>query len=232
MAQDLTPAIILVNPQLGQNIGASARAMLNFGLSDLRIVNPRDGWPNEAAIDNAAHVVASAKIYATLEEAIADVQVVYACSARARYMNKPVLPAGAAAASIRASNAISAIIFGCERSGLSNDDIVLANYIVSIDVNKECSSLNLASAVGIISYEWFNRCIAPTQTNAIDLADQGEVNNFLTQLEAMLTDADFFKEPAKKPGMIRNIRNMIKRITPLTSQDIRTLHGIINALHR
>lgn len=233
------PIIILVEPQLGENIGAAARVMLNFGLTSLRIVKPRDGWPNlqaEAMAVGAIDIVRNATVTATLEEAIADIHTLYATTARHRYMVKPVLSArewGNHVYPRSVAGEKTAILFGPERTGLTNDHVALANYNVTIPVNPDFSSLNLAQSIAIFSYEWFS-----TQTditpldNSPDmpaLATHAEVMGLFHHLEGELEQHGFFKTEAKKPGMINSIRNIFKRI-PLTSQDIQTFRGMIRAL--
>lgn len=230
-----SPVIILVEPQLGENIGATARVMQNFSLSELRIVNPRDGWPNpqaEAMAVGAVEIVKQAKVTATLEEVLADIQHVYAATARQRYMVKPVLSSHE-----WGKDAIqrgrSALMFGPERTGLTNDHIALANHIVTIPVNPAFASLNLAQSVAILAYEWFGvQEGLPTLDTTPDIppaASHDEIMGLFHHLETELEKHHFFKTADKKPGMVNSIRNIFKRIE-LTSQDIKTLRGIIRSL--
>lgn len=230
-----SPVIILVEPQLGENIGATARVMQNFGLNELRIVNPRDGWPNaqaEAMAVGAIEIVKQAKVTATLEEALADIQHVYAASARQRYMVKPVLTSHEWGADSQLRGR-SALMFGPERTGLTNDHIALANHIVTIPVNPAFASLNLAQSVAILAYEWFsaqeNLPMLDTTPDIPPAATHNEIMGLFTHLETALERHNFFKTEDKKPGMINSIRNIFKRMV-LTSQDIKTLRGIIRSL--
>jgi tRNA/rRNA methyltransferase len=226
------PTIILVRPQLGENIGAAARIMLNFGLTELRIVAPRDGWPSQAAeamAVGAIEVIKCAKIFATLEQSIEDIDMLYGTTARHRYMHKAWLECKEL--TMPPVNQKLAIMFGPERSGLSNEEVALADKILSIPVNPNFTSINLAQAVGIICYELTK--ISNKEKLKIDYqpVKQGDLNSFFTSLEQMLTERDFFKVADKKPGMMRNIKNIFKRITPLTKQDLSTLYGIIKTLN-
>jgi tRNA/rRNA methyltransferase len=246
------PAIILVEPQLGENIGQAARAMANFGLRDLRLVAPRDGWPNEKALANAAsarHVVEAATVFSTTEAAIADLHYVGATTARIRDMIKPVMTPESAASEIlnrTAAGKSCGILFGRERSGLNNDEIVLADTIITAPVDPTLASLNLAQSVLLIGYEWRKITagkslgrITPFDGPAregLQLADcepatREELIHFFCHIETELTESGFFKTDAKRSNMIRNIRNMFLRVA-LTSQEIRTLRGIVNALTR
>ncbi|AIL65706.1 tRNA (cytidine/uridine-2'-O-)-methyltransferase TrmJ [Rickettsiales bacterium Ac37b] len=243
MTQIQKPIIILVNPQLGENIGAAARVMWNFGLEHLRIVNPRDEWPNEQALSvavHASHVIQEAKIFSSLEAAVADINILYATTARKRYLNKTTITTRNMSEEIYKSSLNSTIktgiMFGPERTGLHNDYLTIANKLVLIPTESNFSSLNLAQAVGIISYEIFmakinnipNANLNPTY----ELADHQDILSFFKHLESILDHKDFFKVAEKREGMINNIRNIFKRVTPLTKQDIRTLHGIIHILSK
>ena len=231
------PIIILVSPQMGENIGASARAMLNFGLTELRIVNPRDGWPNQRAIDMSADALDKmppAAVFDTLAEAIADLQVTYATTARPRDMVKSVLTPSAAAEDIhtRADQKIG-LVFGGERAGLTNDEIALCSHIIQIPTNPDFSSLNLAQAVLLLSYEIFQN-ESNAEPRVFDTGDsppasQKDFENFFGRLEGELEAADFFKSEGLKPTMLRNIRNIFTR-TELSEQEVSTLQGIVSAL--
>ena len=232
------PAIILVQPQMGENIGASARAMGNFGLTDLRIVAPRDGWPNEDADRNAAGAFKSAGVTAavfdTLEEAVADLHTVLATTARPRDMVKDVYTPQSAARAIRENADLkTGLVFGGERAGLSNDHIALCQGIIAIPVNPDFSSLNLGQSVLLVCWEWF-RANDTTQERFLNKGDsfpatQDKLDEFFTRLEDELEQGKFFKARDLKPAMIRNIRAMILRAR-LTEQELRTFHGIISAL--
>lgn len=232
----ITPSIVLVNPQLGENIGAAARAMLNFGLTDLRIVNPRDGWPNDAATANASgafDIMPAPQIFDTLADALEPFHTVYATTARPRDMVKRVFTPDTAAQDMMTSNKKSAILFGAERTGLTNDEITQAHHIISIPVNPEFWSLNLAQSVLLLSHEIHK---AQDKTIAIEIphgdsapASHEELNAMLSRLENELEDKSFFRSQDLKPTMIRNIRNIFTR-SDLTEQEVRTFQGIISAL--
>jgi tRNA/rRNA methyltransferase len=235
------PAIVLVRPQLGENIGASARAMLNCGLTDLRIVNPRDGWPNPQAVRSASGadiVIENARIYESTEAAIAGLGRVFATTARPRDMVKPVMTPDGAAAEIRhaqAGGTTCGVLFGAERTGLQNDDIALADTIIEAPLNPAYRSLNLAQAVLLVAWSWF-RLADETPELRVEMgqtrpATKDELLNFFARLEAALDACGFLQPPEKRPAMVRNIRNMFQRMQP-TEQDLRTLHGIVAGLFK
>jgi tRNA/rRNA methyltransferase len=241
MKKPISPAIILSAPQLGENIGACARAMANFGLGDLRIVNPRDGWPNPRADAMAAQalpVVASARVYSSVEAAIGELQLVFATTARDRSMAKPVLTPAEAARRLReaAVNGIaSAVLFGNERAGLTNDEVALADCVVTIPTAPEFSSLNLGQSVLLIGYEWF-RAGNSTPGESIDHgpaqpAPREELIRLFEHLEDELEKGGFLYPPGNRPRMVRNLRNILHRAR-LTDQEVRTLRGVIVALTR
>ena len=233
------PAVILVEPQLGENIGTAARAMMNCGLSELRLVRPRDGWPNAkavAAASGADDVVQNARLFDSTSAAIADLNRVYGATARHRGMIKPVVTPRQAAIEIRAAEMRGervGVLFGPERTGLVNDDIPLADTILQVPLNPAYSSLNLAQAVLLVGYEWFQASVAapPRElvTNETRPATKAELLNFFAHLEKELDDCGFLRHADKRPVMVRNIRNMFQR-ADLTEQEIRTLHGIIKEL--
>ncbi|MFP4539224.1 MAG: RNA methyltransferase [Dichotomicrobium sp.] len=240
------PAIILVEPQLGDNIGAAARAMANFGLGDLRLVAPRDGWPNDAARAYAAHataVVDSAQVFQNLRGAVADLHYVVATTARRRGMTKPVLsPEMAAREMFARTNARQncGVLFGKERSGLENDDIAIADAIVSAPVIPGFASINLAQAVLLIAYEWRKaeqgvdaHGLAASRSAFADAtpATQDALIGFFEHLERELDASGFLHPPEKRPMMVRSIRNMFKRMG-VTDQEVRTLRGIVSSLTR
>ena len=230
------PAVILVEPQMGENIGAAARAMLNCGLVDLRLVRPRDGWPSDAARANAAgadSVIDGVRVFATTEEAIARQARVFATTARPRDMIKPVMSPREAAAEIRALEAAGtpcAVLFGPERSGLTNDDVALADTIITAALNPAFSSLNLAQAVLLVAWEW-SQVPAPEPPMAAQEppADKADLLRLFQHLEDELDTAHFFKVAEKRPTMVRAIRAVLHRAAP-TAQEVRTLHGIVTAL--
>ena len=238
------PVIILVRPQLGENIGTAARAMLNCGLIDMRIVAPRDGWPNVKALNAASGadaVIGRAKLYDSVPEAVADLDLVYATTARGREMIKPVLtPRGAAENLRRTPAAKSGILFGPERSGLNNEDVSIADAIIEAPLNPAFSSLNLAQAVLILSYEWYtagggkatsSNLSASESASDIPAANKSEIMNFFNMMEAELKKRDFYPSAAMQPKMVRNMRNMFQRIQ-LSQQDVQSLFGIFKALTR
>ena len=233
------PAVILVKPQLGENIGMVARAMLNCGLTELRLVAPRDGWPSEkaeAAASGADEVIAGVKLFDTTEDAVADLQRVYATTARPRGMVKPVVTPAQAATELRAEAAAghkTGLLFGPERSGLVNDDIALADAVLTVPLNPAFSSLNLAQAVLLVGHSWFMAADATEarklETNEAAPASKAEIVNFFERLETALDETGFLFPPEKRPTMVRNLRNLFHRIAP-TEGEVNTLHGIISAL--
>jgi tRNA/rRNA methyltransferase len=235
------PVIILVGPQLGENIGMCARAMLNCAVTELRIVSPRDGWPNPAAISaasGAASILDGAKLYTSTKDAVADLSFVLATTARSRDMVKEVYTPEAAAREIRGRTGAEqkcGILFGPERTGLENDDVACANGILSIPLNPGFSSLNLAQAVLLVCFAWlsaenpFSPKEITMETGDAAPARKEEVETLLAHLEDELDKGKFFRSPAQKPTILRNIRNYFFRSAP-TQQDIRTLHGIVSCL--
>jgi tRNA/rRNA methyltransferase len=235
------PAIILVEPQLPENIGMVARAMLNCGLTDLRLVRPREVWPNDkavAAASGADSVLDAARLHASTTDAIADLRCVYATTARPRYMTKLVATPRQAADELRAlakEGVAAGILFGPEAAGLRNDDIALAEVVVTAPLNPAFSSLNLAMAVLLVGYEWFaagaaetppSTLIMPQQTRA---ATQAELLGLYQHLEAELDACGFLRNRQSRPSMIRNLRNLFGR-AGLTEQEVRTLRGVIACL--
>jgi tRNA/rRNA methyltransferase len=232
------PAIILVEPQLGENIGTAARAMLNCGLDDLRLVRPRDGWPSDRAINAASgadRVLDRARLYPDVPAAIADLRHVYAATARDRYMVKRELTPRRAAEEMRgflAAEESGGILFGPERTGLVNDDIALADTVLMVPLNPAFSSLNLAQAVLIIGYEWFIARTKPPaelmHTGHSRPANKAELLRFFDHFEEALVLSGFLRHPDKRPSMTRNLRNLFQR-AHCTEQELRTLHGVITA---
>jgi tRNA/rRNA methyltransferase len=232
------PAIILVEPQLGENIGTAARAMLNCGLDDLRLVRPRDGWPSDRAINAASgadRVLDRARLYPDVPAAIADLRHVYAATARDRYMVKRELTPRRAAEEMRGFLAAAescGILFGPERTGLVNDDIALADTVLMVPLNPAFSSLNLAQAVLIIGYEWFIARTEPPaelmHTGHSRPANKAELLRFFDHFEEALVLSGFLRHPDKRPSMTRNLRNLFQR-AHCTEQELRTLHGVITA---
>ncbi len=242
------PVVILVDPQLGQNIGMVARAMLNCGLEELRLVRPRDGWPNsaaESAASGADQVLKKTRLFETTAEAVADLRRVYAATARPRGTIKPVVTPRQAAAELRAALAQetgaggmrAGVIFGPERSGLVNDDIALADAVLSVPLNPAFASLNLAQAVFVVGYEWL---ISGSEVESSALgrelslgatrpATKAELIGLFERLEAALDARGFLYPVEKRPTMVRNLRNLFQR-AELTEQEVRTLHGIVSLL--
>ena len=233
------PAIILVEPQLAENIGMCARAMANFGLSDLRLVAPRDGWPKKgarSAASGAAYILDEAKLFSTLTEAISDLNLVYATTARDRHQLKPVLTPeiAIANAALRLSGGERVgILFGRERNGLTNDEVSLADATLTFQVNPAYASLNLAQAVLLIGHEWFRvrhaRDLSPFAPDMGPLATKATLLSFLDYLENELDACGYFLPDERKGTMARNLRNVFHRME-LTEQDIRTLRGAITTL--
>jgi len=235
------PVFVLVRPQMGENIGAAARGMWNFGLERMRIVAPRDGWPNQKAIamaSGAGRLLDAAMLTETTAEAVADAHFVFATTARDRDLTKDVYTPEAAMAEARdriARGERVAVLFGPERAGLENDDIARANAIVSVPVNPEFPSLNLAQCVLLMGYEWRR---ATTQVGAVarDLAGTEpataiEVDRLAEHYEDRLGAAGFFFPEEKAASMKRNLRNLWSRM-PLTRADVQVLHGILRQLVR
>jgi len=233
------PAIVLVEPQLGNNIGSAARAMLNCGLTDLRLVNPRDGWPNSKAhamASGADSILEQARVYDTLNEAIADLQWVFATTGRRRDMVKNEITPAEAATEIR-HRAVQAercgVLFGRERIGLTNEEVVQADAILNVPLNPAFRSLNLAQAVLLIGYEWWQAADETPPRQRIDAgfrrATRDELQGFLDHLEEALDSGGYFRVEAMKPSSTLSIRNLFTR-AELTDQEVRTLHGIVTNL--
>ncbi len=245
---DFKPSIILVHPQLGENIGMAARAMLNCGLTDLRLVKPRDGWPSEAAqraCAGADAVLEQVQLYDTIADAVADKTFVLASTARHRDMIKPIYnPETAAQAMIdhdqKMQKSASAILFGREKSGLKNDDLSYADAILNVPLNPGFSSLNLAQAVLLIGYQWYLQAVVNTDqerlatTHILELGDAEVVRKkdleiLMKHFEVELDNAKYFSTPEIRVTNLRNIRNAFQRMR-LTDQELRTFHGMLKAL--
>ncbi|WP_082472565.1 TrmH family RNA methyltransferase [Sphingomonas sp. Leaf357] len=228
------PVIVLVRPQLGENIGKAARAMLNFGLTELRLVAPRDGWPNPSAgpaASGADVVLERAQVYASVAEAVADCPHVYATTVRKRGVTKPVVTPERAAGAIHAAPGRTAILFGPERSGLETDDVALAREIITVPINAEFGSLNLAQAVILVAYEWSKGIglASPPETDLPEPAPQEELDGMIAQLDAMLEAAHFFYPPARTPVTKRTLRTLLTK-PGWSSQEVRTFRGVLSAL--
>ncbi|QND13992.1 RNA methyltransferase [Rhizobium leguminosarum] len=236
------PAIILVEPQMGENIGMVARAMANFGLAELRLVNPRDGWPNEKALATASkadHVIEATKVYDTLEQAVADLNFVYATTARERDGYKPVRSPVIAAETLRARFSAgegTGILFGRERWGLTNEEVALADEIVTFPVNPAFASLNIAQAVLLMSYEWMKSGMedlgaVPFQAMGQTPSTKEQLFGLFDQLEEALDARGYFHPAGKKPKMVDNLRAVLSR-RAFTEQEISVLRGVISSLDR
>ena len=233
------PVVVLVEPQLGENIGMCARAMGNFGLTRLRIVNPRDGWPNMAAQRAAAgadHILDKVELFDTVEAAVADCSLLFATTARAHDQAKPVVGPEEAARQIvgeTAASGTAASRFARERYGLQNDEVALANRIVTFPVNPGFASLNLAQAVLLMGYEWFKLAIANTlpfdMPERSERASNHQMQAFFDNLVNELDKVEFLRPPEKRDVMLVNMRNIFTRMEP-TKQDMHTLHGVVMAI--
>ena len=234
-----SPVVVLVRPQLADNIGAVARAMANGGLFHLRLVAPRDGWPQDKAWRNASgadRLLDAATVHETVAEAVADLHRVFATCPRPRHIVKPVLTARGAAAELReicGRDLRVGLLFGPERAGLDNDDMACADALIRYPLNPAFMSLNLAQAVMVLAYEWWtaeDRTVPRRMmTNETRVATKGELDNFLTHLVDELDACGFLRNLPKRPGMVRNIRHLFQR-GEVTEQELRTLHGMVAEL--
>ena len=232
----LPPIIILVRPQLGENIGKAARAMLNFGLTEMRLVAPRDGWPNPAAgpaASGADIVLANARVFDTLAEATADIHHVYATTVRKRGVTKTVVTPEVAASEIFGQNGQSAILFGAERSGLESDEVNLARSIITVPINPEFGSLNLAQAVILCAYEWSKTqsLSSPPKTDLEPPASQFELDGLISQLDGMLEPLNYFTPIDRAPVTRRTLRNLLTK-PAWNALEVRTLRGVLTTLHK
>ena len=234
------PAIILVEPQLGENIGMVARAMANFGLAELRLVNPRDRWPNEkarAAASKADHVVDGARVFNRLEDAIADLNFIFATTARPRDGFKPVRGPVEAAVDLRARHIRGervGIFFGRERWGLTNEEVALADEIVTFPVNPAFASLNIAQAVLLMSYEWMktqpDEAVRPEVAERIP-ASKEKLNSLMDYLDRILSERGYFRTADKKPKMVDNLRALFTR-PGFTAEELTALRGVFVSLEK
>jgi tRNA/rRNA methyltransferase len=228
------PVIVLVRPQLGQNIGKAARAMLNFGLTEMRLVSPRDGWPNPdagPAASGADIVLDRAQVFETTADAIADCSLVYASTVRRRDLVLPVVDPQGMAEGISSSAGCSAILFGPERSGLETEDVALANAIVTVPINPEFGSLNLAQAVILLAYEWSRRA-ALAQPPAKELeprAPHGELDGLIRQLEDELDGKGYFHPPSRTQATKNTLRSIFTK-AGWSSREVKAVRGVIRAL--
>lgn len=241
IADQVPPVFVLVRPQMGENIGGAARAMLNFGLERLRVVDPRDGWPSPKAVamaSGAGRLLETAGPYPDVQSAIGDCDYVFATTARGRELTKPVMTPEAAMARARGLIAVGrkvGFMFGPERAGLENDDLVLASAIVTVPVNPAFPSLNLAQCVLLLGYEWVRqtKIIDPEVMtfNRTNFASRIEVEKLGDHFEEKLAMAGFFYPPAKVPGMKQSLRNMWARLG-LTKAEVATFHGMLRQIAR
>lgn len=239
----VTPAIVLVEPQLGDNIGAAARAMANFGLTDLRLVNPRDGWPNErarAAASGSHHVIDAVRVFESVEAAIAELRFVYATTARTRDIPKPVRGPREAAQTLQLRyrhGEPTGILFGRERWGLTNEEIGLADEFVTFPVNPAFASLNLAQSVLLMSYEWMMSGLSegalPTRVRVPRLdetqAPKADLVALMEHLERALEPTGYFKSPDYKPRQVQSLRAVLQR-AGFTEPEVKVLRGVVAAL--
>lgn len=238
------PVIVLVRPQLGENIGKAARAMLNFGLAEMRLVEPRDGWPNPSAgpaASGADIVLEQAKVYATTAEAVADCAHVHATTVRKRGVTKPVIGADEAGRQVHTLPGRHAIIFGPERSGLETEDVALARNILTIPINPEFGSLNLAQAVILVAYEWSRMrrelaggdevLVQPTREDTLPPAPQEELDAMIAHFEALLTPRGYFRPETRAESTRRTLRGLLTK-PGWNHLEVRTLRGILSTLER
>jgi len=228
------PAVILVRPQLGENIGMAARAMLNFGLTDLRLVAPRDGWPNPEAGPASAGadaVLADARVYDGIQDAIADCRYVYATTLRPRGVWKPVVTPAQAAAEMRSRDYRQGILFGPERSGLTTDDVAIAHAILTVPTNPAFGSLNLSQAVLLAAYEWSKAADAtPAVVESFGPpASHASLEGLIDHVDGALEAAGYYNVPSRVASSKRTLRNLLTR-PGYNEQEVRTLRGIVHAL--
>ncbi len=234
MASKHAPVIVLVEPQLGQNIGKAARAMLNFGLTELRLVRPRDGWPNPEAgpaASGADTVLEQAQLFNSMQAAIADCSTVFASTVRRRDLMMPIVSPEAMAQAIAASPARSAIVFGAERSGLDTEDVALANAIVTVPINPEFGSLNLAQAVILLAYEWSksSQLSVPPARALEPPALHGELEGLIEQLDKALHSKNYFHPPERTQATRNTLRTIFTK-PGWSSREVKAVRGIIRAL--
>lgn len=234
MAASAPPVIVLVRPQLGQNIGKAARAMLNFGLTEMRLVAPRDGWPNPDAGPSASGadiVLEQAQVFESVQEAIADCPAVYASTVRRRDLVMPVVAPEAMAQAISGSATRSAILFGPERSGLETEEVALANAIVTVPINPDFGSLNLAQAVILLAYEWSKSSALsiPPEKALEPTAPHGELEGLVRQLEEELEAKGYFHPPSRTQATKNTLRTIFTK-TGWSSREIKAIRGVVRSL--
>jgi tRNA/rRNA methyltransferase len=228
------PAIVLVRPQLGQNIGKAARAMLNFGLTDMRLVSPRDGWPNPdagPAASGADVVLEKARVFETVQEAVADCSTVFASTVRRRDLIMPVVGPEQMASAITGSPAPSAILFGPERSGLVTEEVALASAIVTVPINPQFASLNLAQAVILLAYEWskHSSLVQPPAKELEAPAAHEELEGLIRQVEASLEGKGYFHPPERTQATRNTLRTLFTK-TGWSSREVKAVRGVVRAL--
>lgn len=244
MADLNKPVIVLVRPQLGENIGKAARAMLNFGLTEMRLVSPRDGWPNPSAgpaASGADIVLEQARVYATTAEAVGDCEHVHAATVRKRGVTKPVIGADDAGRQVHTLPGRHAIIFGPERSGLETEDVALARNILTVPINPEFGSLNLAQAVILVAYEWSRMgrelegvdpaVVQPTIEEILPPAPQDELDGLIAHFEKLLESRDYFRPESRAESTRRTLRNLLTK-PGWNHLEVRTLRGILSSLEK
>ncbi len=235
-ADDNSPVIVLVRPQLGENIGKAARAMLNFGLTEMRLVSPRDGWPNPSAGPAAAGadiVLEKAVVYETTADAVADCAHVYATTVRKRGVTKPVQSPEEAARDIPRQVGRSAILFGPERSGLETDDVALARTIITAPINPEFGSLNLAQAVILVTYELSKHAdlVTPTREDILPPAPHEELEGLIAHLEGILEPRGYFFPESRAEATRRTLRGVLTK-PGWNHFEVRTVRGVLSSLNR
>ena len=229
------PAIVLVRPQLGENIGKAARAMLNFGLTDLRLVNPRDGWPNPAAgpaASGADIVLEKAGLFDSVADAVADCAFVYATTVRKRGLVTPIVTPEQAAQEIRLNAGPSAILFGAERSGLETEDVAVAQKIVTVPINPKFGSLNLAQAVMVVAYEWSKHeaLAVPTEGEpAESRATQEQLDGLIGQFDEALDQAGYYFPPDRTPATKLTMRTILTK-AGWSNREVQALRGMLRAI--
>jgi tRNA/rRNA methyltransferase len=244
MADLNKPVIVLVRPQLGENIGKAARAMLNFGLTELRLVAPRNGWPNPSAgpaASGADVVLEQAQVFATTAEAVADCAHVHATTVRKRGVTKPVIGPDEAGRQVHTLSGRHAILFGPERSGLETEDVALARTILTVPINPDFGSLNLAQAVILVAYEWSRigrelsdagtTLVQPTAEETLPPAPQDELDGLVAHFEALLTPRGYFFPPDRAEATRRNLRGLLTK-PGWNHLEVRTLRGVLSTLER
>jgi tRNA/rRNA methyltransferase len=232
------PVVVLVRPQLGENVGTAARAMLNFGLTELRLVEPKCGWPSVKALQAASGATAilnGLRVFERVEDAIADLELLFATTARPRDLPKRVVSAAGAAREARAALGEGrrvGVLFGPERTGLSNDDLIFADAVLSVPLNPEFTSLNLAQAVLLVGYEWFQAGAPPPPRQASATsrrATKGELDQLVEHLVAELDATNFFRTADRRQSMVRTLKVIVQR-ADLHEADVHLLRGVIKAL--